>query len=489
MVVYNRKSEGDVTVNSNSIGEEFADTVSGINEKRLMFKIDVHVLPILCILYFLAFLDRINMGHAVVFGLEEDLGMDPKSSQFNTALTIFFVPYVLLEVPSNIVLKKLQPHVWLAGCMLCFGILTIGQGFVKSYGGLLVTRFFIGVTESGMFPGCYYLIGMWYRRPDALRRYTYFFNSTTLAGAFGGLIAYGTGYMQGMRGYGAWRWLFIIEGAVTCFVAVLAWFLISDFPEQARWLTEAERRWIKKRMEVEHGSESAEDPIRFTDVVEVLKDYRICLGALIYFSFLVPSYCYAYFSPTIIKSYGYSTLQTQLHSVPPLAMAFFLSLGIAFTSDRLRHRYLFVLFNLLVAIAGIAILLSVHDKPRVQYAALFLVVFGPYCGMPVAICWFTMNVGGHRRRAIGTALQLGFGEIAGIVSTFLFKAKEAPYYHTGYSVAISFFTLAAFWSTCYFFACWMENRRRDRLMVDADNSPGTTMVGDGDMDVSYRYML
>ncbi|BAE60823.1 unnamed protein product [Aspergillus oryzae RIB40] len=466
------ESEGDVTFDSNSVSEEFADTVSGINEKRLMFKIDAHVLPILCILYFLAFLDRINMGHAVVFGLEEDLGMDPKSNQFNTALTIFFVPYVLLEVPSNIVLKKLQPHVWL-----------------KSYGGLLVTRFFIGVTESGMFPGCYYLIGMWYRRPDALRRYTYFFNSTTLAGAFGGLIAYGTGYMQGMRGYGAWRWLFIIEGAVTCFVAVLAWFLISDFPEQARWLTEAERRWMKKRMEIEHGTESAEDPIRFIDVVEVLKDYRICLGALIYFSFLVPSYCYAYFSPRIIKSYGYSTLQTQLHSVPPLAMAFFLSLGIAFASDRLRHRYLFVLFNLVVAIAGLAILLSVHDKPRVQYAALFLVVFGPYCGMPVAICWFTMNVGGHRRRAIGTALQLGFGEIAGIVSTFLFKAKEAPYYHTGYSVAISFFTLAVFWSTCYFFACWMENRRRGRLMSDADDSPESIMVGDGDLDVSYRYML
>lgn len=99
-----------------------------------------------------------------------------------------------------------------------------------------------------------------------------------------------------MRGYGAWRWLFIIEGAVTCFVAVLAWFLISDFPEQARWLTEAERRWMKKRMEIEHGTESAEDPIRFIDVVEVLKDYRICLGALIYFSFLVPSYVCASFA-------------------------------------------------------------------------------------------------------------------------------------------------------------------------------------------------
>ena len=168
-------------------------------------------------------------------------------------------------------------------------------------------------------------------------------------------------------------------------------------------------------------------------------------------------------------------------------MAFFLSLGIAFVSDRLRHRYLFVVFNLLVAIAGTAILLTEHHNSKLEYGALFLVVFGPYCGMPVALCWFTMNLGGHRRRAIGTALQLGFGEIAGIVSTFLFLSKDAPYYHTGYSVAISFFTLASFWATCYFLACWSQNRKRDQLM--AQGSAEARMVGDGDLDVSYRYML
>ncbi|KAE8154364.1 major facilitator superfamily domain-containing protein [Aspergillus avenaceus] len=482
-----KPEEADVTaVDSTSDSEKHDSPDPSISERRLMFKIDSHVLPILCVMYFLAFLDRINMGHALVFGLEDDLGMDSTSNQINVALTIFFVPYVLLEVPSNMVLKKMKPHVWLSGCMFCFGVLTIGQGLVKNYGGLLATRFFIGVAESGMFPGCYYLIGMWYKRPDALRRYTYFFNSTTLAGAFGGLIAYGTGKMQGMRGYGAWRWLFIIEGAVTCFVAILAYFTISDFPEQARWLNDNERRWLKKRLQDDHGDETVEQPIGFRDVVEVLKDYKIILGALIYFSFLVPSYCYAYFSPTIIKSYGYSTLQTQLHSVPPLAMAFFLSIGIAFASDKLRHRYLFIVFTLLVAITGIGILLTVHDKPHVEYAALFLVVFGPYCGMPVALCWFTMNVGGHRRRAVGTALQLGFGEIAGIVSTFLFQANDAPYYHTGYSVAISFFTLAVFWCTCYFFACWSQNRSRDRLMAGSAPLPEK---GEGDLAVEYRYML
>ncbi|KAJ5601239.1 hypothetical protein N7510_010773 [Penicillium lagena] len=500
------KPEGAFTVNSSRDSEELAGPVH-LSERKLMLKIDIHVLPILCVLYFLAFLDRVNIGNAVVFGLEEDLGMDPKSNQFNTALTIFFVPYVLLEIPSNLILKKLRPHIWLAGCMFIFGILTIAQGLgvlpllkyiftpqadlnciiVKSYSGLLATRFFIGVAESGMFPGCFYLIGMWYRRSDALRRYTYFFNSTTLAGAFGGLIAYGTGHMQGIRGYGAWRWLFIVEGSVTCVVAIVAWFTISDFPEQARWLNVEEQQWLRSRLKADHGDDPVERSIGFSDVVEVLKDYKIFLGALMYFSFLVPSYGYAYFSPTIIESYGYSPLQTQLHSVPPLAVAFFLSLGIAYVSDRLRHRYLFVIFNLLIAIAGVAILLNKHYSMKLEYGALFLVVFGPYCGMPVALCWFTMNLGGHRRRAIGTALQLGFGEIAGIVSTFLFLSKDAPYYHTGYSVAISFFTLAGFWATCYFLACWSQNRKRDQLM--AQGSGEARVTGDGDLDVSYRYML
>ena len=96
----------------------------------------------------------------------------------------------------------------------------------------------------------------------------------------------------------------------------------------------------------------------------------------------------------------------------------------------------------ILAISGLAILMTVHNNTHLEYGALFLVALGPYCGMPVALCWFTMNLGGHRRRAIGTAFQLGFGEIGGIVATYAFVAREAPIYHTGYSLAISFFTLA-----------------------------------------------
>lgn len=135
---------------------------SHISQKRLVAKIDFRVIPILSIMYLLAFLDRTNIANASVFGLQKDLGLT--GNQYNTSLTIFFVPYIIFEIPSNILLKKLKPNVWLSACMFLFGLITVCQGLVQGYGGLLATRFFLGLAETGMFPGSFYLIGMWYKR-------------------------------------------------------------------------------------------------------------------------------------------------------------------------------------------------------------------------------------------------------------------------------------------------------------------------------------
>jgi len=177
-------------------------------QRRLVSKIDLRVIPVLSILYLLAFLDRTNIANASVFGLQKDIGLT--SNQYNTALTIFFVPYIVFEIPSNIILKRLKPHVWLSMCMFLFGFVTIMQGLVQNWSGLLATRFFLGVAETGMFPGSFYLIGMWYKRSEAQKRYSFFFGSTSLAGAFGGLLASAIGKMNGMRGYLGWRWIFIL---------------------------------------------------------------------------------------------------------------------------------------------------------------------------------------------------------------------------------------------------------------------------------------
>lgn len=455
-------------------------------ERKLVTKIDLHVVPFLCIMYLLAFLDRVNIANANVFGLSKELNL--VKTQYNNALVIFFVPYILLEIPSNIILKKLKPRVWLSICMFGFGLVTMLQGLVQNYSGLLATRFFLGVFETGMFPGAFYLIGMWYRRNEAQKRYSFFFSSTTLAGAFGGLLASAIGKMDGMRGYAGWRWIFILEGLLTCCVSFFLYFLLPCFPEEVKWLSEDERQYVQARLRIDQGRSALERPIKLVDVGRVLKDPKIIVGGLMYFGLIVPAYGYAYFSPAIIQSYGYTRIQTQLHSVPPWAAAFGFAMAIAWLSDRLKHRLLFCIFPICVSAAGFAILLAVHDNRNLQYAALFLVAMGAYSAMPVIVCWFNLNLGGHHRRAIGSAWQVGFGNIGGIISVYAFLDKDAPKYIPGYAICISFVALSGLSCVTYFVMCKVANRNREKSVRDV----GLTEYEKtelGDLNPDYRYLL
>ena len=200
-------------------------------ERRITTRIDSYIIPFVSILYLMAFLDRVNIGNARAFGLEDDLRMG--GVEYNTALTIFFVPYIICEIPSNILLKYLSPRVWLSGCCIGFGAVTVFQGLVQNYGGLLTTRFFLGLFECVMFPACFYLLGSWYRRAEAQKRFSLFFSSTSLAGAFGGLLASGIGKMDYVRGYRGWRWIFILEGTFTVLLGIFFLFTFPSFPEQA----------------------------------------------------------------------------------------------------------------------------------------------------------------------------------------------------------------------------------------------------------------
>ncbi|EHY52404.1 High-affinity nicotinic acid transporter [Exophiala dermatitidis] len=459
----------------------------GISERRLLTKIDLRVIPVLSVLYLLAFLDRTNVANAAIFGLQKDLGLT--ATQYSTALTIFFVPYVIFEIPSNIILKRLRPHVWLSICMFGFGLVTVCQGLVQGYGGIITTRFFLGLFEAGMFPGSFYLIGMWYKRAEAQKRYTFFFASTTLAGAFGGLLASAIGKMDGLCGYLGWRWVFIIEGCVTCLVSFIWFFVIPDFVEEAKWLSEPERQFVMQRLRDDQGKSAIERRITFKDVVNCFKDYKIILGGFMYFGLIVPAYGYAYFAPTIIKSYGYGSIQTQLHSVPPWAAAFGFSMLIAALSDRLRHRFLFAMVPILIAIAGFAILMTVHHDHHTEYGALFLVTSGCYSAMPIIVCWFSMNLGGHHRRSVGTAWQIGFGNIGGIIASYSFESGDAKtFFHKGYSICMGFICLSAVSCVLYYVACATQNRSREKTPPDVGLTEyeKTEM---GDMNPEYRYML
>jgi len=456
-----------------------------IDERKALAKIDLRVVPVLCILYLLAFLDRVNIANAALFGLKQDLKLG--GNEYNTALVIFFVPYILFEIPSNALMKHFKPHVWLSVCMFLFGLTICLQGLTQNYSGILATRFFLGVFESGMFPGCFYLLAMWYRRTEAQKRYSFFFCSTTLAGAFGGLLASAIGKMDGMRGYRGWRWVFILEGVLTCVIAFLFFFLISDFPEEVNWLSPNEKRWVKARLYEDVGHSRRGNTVTFRTALGVLKDYKVIVGGFMYLGLIVPAYGYAYFAPAIIQGLGHGSIQTQLLSVPPWACAFVLAMVIAVASDHIYHRFLFTLFPIAISLTGFIILLVVHHNTHLQYAALFLAACGTYSAMPIIVCWFNTNLAGHSRRAVATGWQVGFGNIGGIIAAYSFLAEDAPTYIAGYSICIAFICLSAVSCCVYFIAVLSENRRRDaRTGIEL---PEEEKAGMGDLNPDYRYLL
>ncbi|KAI0482106.1 MFS general substrate transporter [Xylariaceae sp. FL0804] len=447
----------DATAHDTAPLGSHADYETTVNEAKLLRKIDLRVLPILFAVYIVAFLDRVNISNALTLGLPEDLGL--RGDQENVALTIFFVPYILFEIPSNIIMKRLGPRLWLSGCILCFGLIMIGQGFVRSYGGLLATRFFMGLAEAGIFPGSFYLISFWYRAAEAQKRFTVYWSSTLLAGAFGGLLASAIAHLDGVRGYHSWRWVFILEGIATCLVAFTAFFTIVDFPREARWLSPEERAFVIRKTGAE---ESHAVPVSARDVGVFLAQPKNWFGALMYFSILVPAYSIVYFLPTIIEvALGYGKIQTQLHSVVPFAAAFGFAMAMSILSDRVRLRSPFILLGLALLVAGLATLISVAPGPAnfgAEYAALNLTGMGSFGIGGMIVCWYVMNLRGHAERGIGSAWMICVGNAGGLVATFLFLKKDAPGYHSGYSVCLGMAALCVASCAGYGFCIWRERR-------------------------------
>ncbi|EGS17747.1 putative nicotinamide mononucleotide transmembrane transporter protein [Thermochaetoides thermophila DSM 1495] len=371
------------------------------SDRLLTLRIDTHILPFVITLYLLAFLDRVNIANARAFGLESDLHMTGRYD-YNTALTIFFIPYILFEVPSNILLKKLSPRVWLSACCIGFGVVTVCQGFCRNFGGLLAARFFLG-----------------------------------------------------------------------------------------KWLSPSELSYLQAKLALDQGPSAAEKRITPRDVLRVLTDYKVWLGGLMYLGLIVPAYSYAFFAPTIIQAYNSSSaIETQLRSVPPWACAFGLAMIVAIASDKARHRFAFTVTPILLSVAGFGVLFSVFDKLDVQYAALFLICMGTYAAMPVIVCWFNMNLGGHHRRAVGSAWQVAFGNIGGIISTYSFLKEDAPRFTKGYAICVGFISLSVVSCVAYELAVAWENRKKEKILREGElNLTEEEKTALGDLSPEFKYML
>ncbi|BDD64042.1 hypothetical protein MAP00_008889 [Monascus purpureus] len=370
-----------------------------------------------------------------------------------------------------------------------FGLTTLSTAFVRNYAGLLSLRLLLGIAESGILPGCAYLVSSWYTRKEGLKRFSFYLSAISLSSVFGGLLAAAIGKLDGACGLSGWRWLFVIEGSTTCILGIVFFFAMTNFPEDAKWLTDEERKFITARLEAEQGSSDIEFTVRPRDIWNTLKDPMVVMMGLIHLSVSVPGNMAAYFAPTIVESLGsYSPIQTQLHTAPVWLVASALSLAIAYVSDRIQHRYVMAMVCSCIVITGFSILLAEEDDVRAQYGALFLAVAGVASFWPVEICWCAMNLGGHRRRAIGSATQVGVGNIGGIISAYTFRTEHVSGFRLAYAIGIGFCCLAALLCTMYAACCWRQNRKRAAQGWGMDLSD-REKAGLGDLSPSYRFMI
>ncbi|KAG0214792.1 hypothetical protein BGX28_001427 [Mortierella sp. GBA30] len=242
-LTYERKDPGDNEKQGNGF---IAFQYNAEMESRIVRKFDKHLLPLLGVLYLFSFLDRVNIGNARLFGLEEAVHLS--GGQYNIALASFFLAYCVFEMPSNWILVRVGPRTWIPILMVVWGAISLSLAWVTSFPTLIVARFALGTAEAGFVPGVLFYLTLFYKRSEHSLRISIFLCFNLLAGAFGGLLAALISKLSGKLGLQGWQWIFIVEAIPTILLALLAWVFMSPSPATASFLTDDEKVYATRRI-------------------------------------------------------------------------------------------------------------------------------------------------------------------------------------------------------------------------------------------------
>lgn len=412
--------------------------VSQSAERALIWKQDKRIIPLSAAIYLLCYLDRSNIGNAKTLNASShhDLLSETHMSnyQYTISLMIFLVAYGLFETPSNLLLKKLRPSRWIAFLMFGWGACSMGLAGAHSYATVATVRFFLGVFEAGLFPGLVYYLTFWYRSNERSIRVAFILASATLAGAFGGAIAFGVGHINQARGLSAWRWLFIIEGAPSCLSALFVLFFLPDYPETVRWLSEDERALALGRLSVE-GSKGMSNSDWWQDARATLADWRLWAHYAVYFGISAPFSSLSLFTPSITAGLGYEDLEAQLMTVPPYAVAYVVQVLVSWSADYFEARALHSAASAAVGACGfLASAVLPADAYSHRYGCLIVAAAGAFACIPPLLGWLSSNIFSTASVGLAIALNIGLGGAPGqILGTWIYKADEAAVgYPTGH---------------------------------------------------------
>ncbi|KAH9890858.1 major facilitator superfamily transporter [Xylariomycetidae sp. FL2044] len=449
---------------------EFLETFDLKRQKKAIRKVDVRLIPMLLFLYLITYLDKTNIGNAKIEGLLDSLNMN--GYQYNIALSVFFVPYILAEVPSNMLLNKFKkPSIYMGIIVLCWGIVMTLTGMVQNYGGLVATRFLLGLFEAGFFPGAILLVSKWYLPNETQSRIALLYSSAASGGAFSGLLAFAISKMDGVGGLDGWRWIFILEGLLTVIMGTLCFFLLIDSPAlSGRWLDADEIRFLELRQAARRVTSPKDYREKHFDkdaLIAVICDWKIYLLVFGSWSNAVPNYALKFTMPSIVKSMGYTSATAQLLTIPPYACGAISAYVVSVFADKYRWRMPFIVGPQMCLIVAFTILFvkaaDIANNIGLCYFAVCLACAGMYPIFPGVNAWNVANSAGAAKRAISIGYLVCAGNTGGIIGSYIYIEKEAPRYPTGYGNSLAFASAGILAMLCLEFALWTINKKNSRL--------------------------
>jgi MFS transporter, ACS family, tartrate transporter len=370
------------------------------------------LLPLMIVCFFIAFLDRVNVGFAAL-QMNEDLGFTARI--YGLGAGIFFIGYFLFEVPSNLILHRVGARRWIARIMITWGLIAAGMAFVEGTTSFFVMRFLLGVAEAGFFPGMIYYISLWFPARERARATAIFILGLPISVLLGAPLSTALLSLDGLGGFHGWQWLFVIEGIPAVLLGFVVLAYLTDRPADAKWLPPAQRDWLVARLAHE---EAATASMRRFGVGEVLRDRKVLTLAFAFLCNVVPIYGITMWLPLIVKSAGDLTnFQIGLITTLPYICAAVAMVANARHSDRTGERKLHILGGALVGAAGF-VLAALAPSP---YVGLFGICVGAMGIWSANTVFWTLPASfmTGAAAAAGIGLINAVGNLGGFVGPFM----------------------------------------------------------------------
>jgi sugar phosphate permease len=337
----------------------------------VLSKVARRLIPFMCVLYLLAYLDRVNVGFA---GLQMTVDLHLTDAVFGLGAGMFFVGYFLFEVPSNLILHRTGASKWIARIMISWGIVAMAMMFVRGSRSFYGLRLLLGMAEAGFFPGMVLYLTYWFPRRYRARTTAFFFTATAVAGILGGPISGALLSLNGVGGLRGWQWLFLLEGLPSIFGGIACLLFLTDRPSSARWLSESEKEILANELAADEASSAG--GTHHVEFSKALGDGRLWLLSAVYFTLMFGMYGITYWMPKVIKAItGFSNQQVGWLSAIPYGVAVVAMVLIGRHSDKTVERRWHIGLCALAAAIGLLAVPWCHDA-MTAIAALSLAAAG-----------------------------------------------------------------------------------------------------------------